>query len=59
MNNTLKLEQIVEDLPIGAQQIRIYLKDGRLKGTKIRNKWIVDLDDYRQFKKDFGFTGTL
>lgn len=59
MNNTLKLEQIVEDLPIGVQQIRNYLKDGRLKGTKIRNKWIVDLNDYRQFKKDFGFTGKL
>lgn len=55
MDNTLKLEEIVEDLPIGAAQVRVYLKDGRLKGRKIRNKWVVNLNDYRQFKKDFGF----
>lgn len=55
MNNTLKLDEIVEDLPIGIAQIRVYLKDGRLKGKKIRNKWIVDLKDYRQFKTAFGF----
>lgn len=55
MDNTLKLEEIVEDLPIGVAQVRVYLKDGRLKGRKIRNKWVVNLNDYRQFKKDFGF----
>lgn len=55
MNNTLKLSEIVEDLPIGIAQIRVYLKDGRLKGKKVRNKWIVRLKDYRQFKATFGF----
>ncbi len=55
MSNTLKLEQIVEDLPIGVQQIRIYLKEGRLKGFKVRNKWFVNQSDYEDFKEQYGF----
>ena len=57
MSNKLKLDEIEKDLPIGIAQIRSYLKDGRLKGTKVRNKWTVNLKDYQQFKKDFGFEG--
>lgn len=54
-NTTLRLDEIVKDLPIGIYQIRTYLKDGRLKGRKVRNKWFVELEDYKMFKENFGF----
>ena len=39
MNNSiLMLDEIEKDLPIGIAQIRVYLKDGRLKGRKVLNK---------------------
>lgn len=56
MNNSiLMLDEIEKDLPIGIAQIRVYLKDGRLKGKKVRNKWFVYQNDYEDFKEQYGF----
>jgi len=56
MNNSiLMLDEIEKDLPIGLAQIRNYLKDGRLKGKKVRNKWYVNQNDYEDFKEQYGF----
>lgn len=55
MNKTLTMDDLVKELPIKPQQIRNYLKSGRLKGIRTRYKWFVKTKDLQEFKQTFGF----
>lgn len=55
MEEKMKMQDLLENLPIGVCQIRKYLNDGRLKGRKVRNKWFVEPNDFKEFKQVFGF----
>ena len=51
----LTTKDMLEELPIGICQLRKYLNDGRLKGKKVRNKFIVERSAFDDFKKKQGF----
>jgi len=51
----LTTNDMLAEIPIGIEQLRRYLNDGRLQNRKIRNKFVVERKDFDTFKKDFGF----
>lgn len=51
----LTTNDMLSELPIGYKQLRVYIKDGRLKAEKIRNKIYATREDFDTFKKEFNF----
>lgn len=51
----LTTDDMLSELPIGYKQLRVYIKDGRLKAEKIRNKFYVTRKDFDDFKNRLGF----
>lgn len=51
----LSTPQMLDELPIGINQLRVYIKDGRLKSQKIRNKFYATREDFNDFKLRLGF----
>ena len=49
------MNELEKELPIQPQQIRNYLKSGRLKGKRTRWKWYVQPEDFQEFKQAYGF----
>lgn len=54
-NGLLSTNDMLLSLPIGIAQLRIYIKDGRLKTEKRRNKFYATLEDFNDFKQRLGF----
>lgn len=54
-NELLSMPQMLAELPIGVNQVRVYIKDGRLKAEKIRNKFYATREDFNDFKLRLGF----
>lgn len=52
----LNTTQMLKELPIGIDQLRVYLNDGRLPSKKVRNKFEVDRTDFENFKTEYGFS---
>lgn len=52
----LNTAQMLQELPIGIDQLRVYLNDGRLPSKKVRNKFEVDRADFENFKTVYGFS---
>ena len=51
----LTTDAMLSELPIGVIQLRTYIKDGRLKAEKIRNKYYATREDFNDFKLRLGF----
>lgn len=51
----LTTDAMLSELPIGVIQLRAYIKDGRLKAEKIRNKYYATREDFNDFKLRLGF----
>lgn len=51
----LTTDDMLSELPIGVKQLRTYIKDGRLKAEKIRNKFYATREDFNDFKNRLGF----
>ncbi len=51
----LSMNDMLLELPIKAEQIRRYIKDGRLKAKKTRNKFYSTRKDFDDFKLTQGF----
>lgn len=51
----LSMSDMLSELPIGAIQLRVYIKDGRLKAEKIRNKYYATRENFNDFKLRLGF----
>lgn len=51
----LTTADMLAELPIGIEQLRRYLNDGRLQNRKVRNRFEVERKDFEAFKKEFGF----
>lgn len=54
-NEKLSLIEMVNELPIKKEQLRRYIKDGRLKAEKIRNKFYSTRKDFNEFKIALNF----
>lgn len=54
-NGKLTTSEMLEELPIGIDQLRVYLNDGRLPSKKVRNRFEVERIDFDKFKVEFGF----
>lgn len=54
-NTKLTTDDMLPELPIGIKQLREYIKDGRLKAEKIRNKYYATREDFNDFKLRLGF----
>ncbi len=54
-DSLLTMSDMLEELPIGVVQVRTYIKDGRLKAEKIRNKFYATREDFIDFKKRLNF----
>lgn len=54
-NKVLCMSDMLKELPIKENQIRYYIKDGRLKAEKIRNKFYATRKDFDDFKLALGF----
>lgn len=52
----LNTAQMLKELPIGIDQLRVYLNDGRLPSKKVRNKFEVARTDFENFKTEYGFS---
>jgi len=44
-----ELPEVAEKLDCHINTLRKYLRDGRLKGRKVGNKWLVSEDGLREF----------
>lgn len=57
VNNVKKLstDDMLAELPIGIVQLRCYIKDGRLKAEKVRNRFYSTREDFNDFKLRLGF----
>ena len=51
----LSASDLLAELPIGVSQLRAYIKDGRLKAEKVRNKYYATREDFNDFKLRLGF----
>lgn len=51
----LTTDDMLSELPIGIEQLRKYIKDGRLKAEKVRNKFYATRKDFNDFKLRLGF----
>lgn len=51
----LTTDDMLSELPIGIEQLRKYIKDGRLKAEKVRNKYYATREDFNEFKKRLKF----
>lgn len=51
----LSTTEMLAELPIGVEQLRVYIKDGRLKAQKKRNKFYSTREDFNDFKQRLGF----
>ena len=51
----LCMADMLKELPIKENQVRYYIKDGRLKAEKIRNKFYAARKDFNDFKLALGF----
>lgn len=51
----LSMNDMLSELPIKKEQVRVYIKDGRLKAEKIRNKFYTTRKDFNEFKLALGF----
>ncbi len=51
----LTTDAMLSELPIGVIQLRTYIKDGRLKAEKVRNKYYATREDFNDFKLRLGF----
>lgn len=51
----LSMSEMLRELPIGVNQVRAYIKDGRLKAEKVRNKFYTTREDFNDFKQRLGF----
>ena len=51
----LTTDDMLSELPIGIEQLRKYIKDGRLKAEKVRNKYQATREDFNDFKKRLKF----
>lgn len=51
----LTTDAMLSELPIGVIQLRAYIKDGRLKAEKIRNKYYATREDFNDFKERLQF----
>ena len=51
----LTTDAMLSELPIGVNQLRAYIKDGRLKAEKVRNKFYATREDFNDFKLRLGF----
>jgi len=49
-NELLSTPDMLSELTIGISQLRTYIKDGRLKAQKIRNKYYATREDFNDFK---------
>ena len=49
------MSDMLKEVPIKEAQIRIYIKDGRLKAKKIRNKFFSKRKNFDEFKEAMGF----
>ncbi len=54
-NTKLTTDDMLPELPIGIKQLREYIKDGRLKAEKVRNKYYATREDFNDFKLRLGF----
>lgn len=50
------IKDIAKVLPIGEQQVRRYIKDGKLKASIKRNQWRVSEENLKTFMIEQGFT---
>ncbi len=55
VTDVLSVNDMLAELPIKINQVRAYIKDGRLKAQKIRNKFYATRADFDEFKKRLGF----
>lgn len=51
----LTTDDMLPELTIGIKQLREYIKDGRLKAEKVRNKYYATREDFNDFKLRLGF----
>lgn len=51
----LSMNDMVLELPIKKEQVRKYIKDGRLKAERVRNKFYSTRKDFDDFKLALGF----
>lgn len=51
----LTTDDMLSELPIGISQLRAYIKDGRLKAEKVRNKFYATREDFNDFRLRLGF----
>jgi len=49
-------EEVSEILKISVRTIREYLKQGKLKGSKIGTKWRITEEQLKEFLKENGYT---
>ena len=54
-NGKLTTAEMLEELPIGIDQLRVYLNDGRLPSKKVRGRYEVERNEFEKFKFKFGF----
>ena len=54
-NDFLYMADMLKELPIKENQIRYYIKDGRLIAEKVRNKYRTTRKDFNEFKLALGF----
>lgn len=55
VTETLSTSEMLAELSIGINQLRYYIKDGRLKAQKVRNKFYATREDFNDFKLRLGF----
>ena len=51
----LSMSDMLAELPIGVNQVRAYIKDGRLQAQKIRNKYFTTRENFNDFKSRLNF----